>query len=543
MTTQTRKELLKLAKEAGVVLDQRYKGEVTFISHDALERFAALLSSQAEQEPAKQVGWYDEFGNVFPMGAWKPAAATYHDMHKIKWRPVFDAPQPAPGFNEAITAIEWRLADEENQAPRRADRSSDDFASGVRSGLRVALEIIRVRALARPSQAQALEYTPGEWFKARTIEEMRSFYLSRLPVIREAAKEHGYAIGLHGSTVRDFDLMAMQWQEGASDKDTLAHAIAIAACGITRDGDYQWEQKPRGRFAVSIPICWTDHSNPDFKDKLSLGHIDLSVIEQFAATSQAQAPSKPYSKFGSKALCTRIAENFQAVSKTADGTVDLIKEALPEFRQQDDYLLAHGASLMSENSHEIIHVDTLRRIIAALSRAQTEAEVLNPAMVERLQHAIEGECDGLAVNDQHAKAILEYTLAERDPSKPAKQQGMFRKFDVRRVDSSDAPGGKHYGCRYFVLDLDHDAYAPAAMRTYAAECKVTHSQLAADIESEFGAQTKAEVPEGFVLVPKEPTKKMLDALYRATVTRKVNWERDAYLATLAAAPQQKEGGE
>lgn len=45
--------------------------------------------------------------------------------------------------------------------------------------------------------------------------------------------------------------------------------------------------------------------------------------------------------------------------------MDAVREALPEFRQQDDYLLAHGASLMSEDSHEIVHVDTVRKIVAA----------------------------------------------------------------------------------------------------------------------------------------------------------------------------------
>jgi hypothetical protein len=76
---------------------------------------------------------------------------------------------------------------------------------------------------------------------------------------------------------------------------------------------------------------------------------------------------------------------------------------------------------------------------------------------------------------------------ERDTSKPAEQQGIFRKFDVRRVDGSDKSGGKHYGCRYYVLDLTHDQHAPAAMRAYAAACRATHPQLAADIEAEFGA--------------------------------------------------------
>jgi hypothetical protein len=84
-------------------------------------------------------------------------------------------------------------------------------------------------------------------------------------------------------------------------------------------------------------------------------------------------------------------------------------------------------------------------------------------------------------------APVEPVFPERDPSIPTEQQGLFRKFDVRRVDGSDRPGGKHEGCRYYVLDLDHDQHAPAAMRTYAAECKSTHPQLAADIEAEFGA--------------------------------------------------------
>lgn len=73
----------------------------------------------------------------------------------------------------------------------------------------------------------------------------------------------------------------------------------------------------------------------------------------------------------------------------------------------------------------------------------------------------------------------------RDLSKPAEQQGIFEKFRVGRTDGSDAPGGKHHGCRYFVLDLDHDQHAPAGMRGYAADCRDTHPVLADEIEAEF----------------------------------------------------------
>lgn len=76
---------------------------------------------------------------------------------------------------------------------------------------------------------------------------------------------------------------------------------------------------------------------------------------------------------------------------------------------------------------------------------------------------------------------------DRDEAMPAEQQGLFRKFHVRRVDGSDEPGGKHFGCNYFVLDLTHDQHAPAAMRAYAQSCQETHPELAQDIVDEFGA--------------------------------------------------------
>lgn len=137
-----------------------------------------------------------------------------------------------------------------------------------------------------PAQAEPpITYTPGEWFDATTVDLMQAFFESRLPAIREAAKEHGYAIGLHGSMRRDLDLIAAPWREGAAGPDTLAHAIAMAACGITRAGAYEWEKKPAGRVATCLPICWTHRHGV-----LSDGHIDLSVMPaQVAQNTPAAA--------------------------------------------------------------------------------------------------------------------------------------------------------------------------------------------------------------------------------------------------------------
>lgn len=54
---------------------------------------------------------------------------------------------------------------------------------------------------------------------------------------------------------------------------------------------------------------------------------------------------------------------------------------------------------------------------------------------------------------------------------------LFDKFQVTRTDGTSEPGEKHDGCSYFVLDLTHDPYAPAALRRYAIACRRTHPQL------------------------------------------------------------------
>lgn len=77
-------------------------------------------------------------------------------------------------------------------------------------------------------------------------------------------------------------------------------------------------------------------------------------------------------------------------------------------------------------------------------------------------------------------------LPPRDLSRPAEQQGLFRKFTVSRTDGSDAPGGKHCGCEYFVLDVTHDPHAKAALAAYADAVEATHPQLAADMRQRYG---------------------------------------------------------
>jgi hypothetical protein len=84
-----------------------------------------------------------------------------------------------------------------------------------------------------------------------------------------------------------------------------------------------------------------------------------------------------------------------------------------------------------------------------------------------------------------AQAEQQVSFPERDASKTNAEQGLYRKFEVRRVDGSDAPGGKHHDCEYFVLDMTHDRYAKAALRTYAQLCHATHPQLAYELDKRY----------------------------------------------------------
>ncbi len=78
-------------------------------------------------------------------------------------------------------------------------------------------------------------------------------------------------------------------------------------------------------------------------------------------------------------------------------------------------------------------------------------------------------------------------------------QGIYQKFEVARVDGRHAPGEKHHGCEHFVLDLTHDEHAIPAIAAYAASCRASFPQLAADLRDKTAAVIAAS--NEFVTVP------------------------------------------
>jgi hypothetical protein len=80
---------------------------------------------------------------------------------------------------------------------------------------------------------------------------------------------------------------------------------------------------------------------------------------------------------------------------------------------------------------------------------------------------------------------LERSMADNAPEaippKDDHDRGLYGKYDVRRLDGSSGPGGKHEHCEYFVLDLSHDSHAIPAIHAYAKSCEGDYPKLAADL--------------------------------------------------------------
>jgi hypothetical protein len=62
-----------------------------------------------------------------------------------------------------------------------------------------------------------------------------------------------------------------------------------------------------------------------------------------------------------------------------------------------------------------------------------------------------------------------------------KKLGLYGKYRVERLDGSSAIGGKHEGCNYYVLDIEHDKYALPSLKAYADACQAEYPLLAEDI--------------------------------------------------------------
>lgn len=79
-----------------------------------------------------------------------------------------------------------------------------------------------------------------------------------LPVIREAARGAGYAIGVHGSLERDLDIIAAPWTDEPAEPKTLVVSIVealrkhVGDDGVYWKAEEHWTARPHGRVSLTI---------------------------------------------------------------------------------------------------------------------------------------------------------------------------------------------------------------------------------------------------------------------------------------------------
>jgi len=100
-------------------------------------------------------------------------------------------------------------------------------------------------------------------------------YAQLLPRFREVARSKGYALAVHGSMVRDLDLIAVPWIEAASSSWDLVEALREACVGFCpiagRYESDQWVAVQQPEVRAHGRECWT----------IAFGgkpYVDLSVI-------------------------------------------------------------------------------------------------------------------------------------------------------------------------------------------------------------------------------------------------------------------------
>lgn len=116
---------------------------------------------------------------------------------------------------------------------------------------------------------------------AKRMSAPPTLYAVMYPELVRIAREHGYALAVHGSMTRDFDLIAVPWTAEAGDPQPMIDEMKRAVSGvyvhhevdhIVKDGNPS--TKPHGRRAWSIHLTNNGCDGP---------YIDLSVMPRIGA--------------------------------------------------------------------------------------------------------------------------------------------------------------------------------------------------------------------------------------------------------------------
>jgi hypothetical protein len=124
-------------------------------------------------------------------------------------------------------------------------------------------------------------------------------YATLFPALVEVARAHGYALALHGSMLRDMDMIAVPWVSDARAAKELADALRDCVCGFYKDTDPNGIalSKPHGRRCWSIHLgggCYLDLSvMPRLKDRFRKRERDGKLVVRLSVFPE-DALARPY---------------------------------------------------------------------------------------------------------------------------------------------------------------------------------------------------------------------------------------------------------
>lgn len=123
----------------------------------------------------------------------------------------------------------------------------------------------------------------GKFLRSVRQKDIEAFYRMVVPAMRAAAREHGYALGVHGSMKPDLDLIAAPWTDIHSNHDTLLRAMQRAACGIENlHYAHPGPVKPCGRRAYVFAIGMKAYVDVSVMPRIGLA-VDGSTYYPFAS--------------------------------------------------------------------------------------------------------------------------------------------------------------------------------------------------------------------------------------------------------------------
>lgn len=86
-------------------------------------------------------------------------------------------------------------------------------------------------------------------------------YAAMYPALAEIARDHGYALAVHGSMARDFDVVCIPWTDQPADPETVVKAMCDTFA-IRQIGAPDTRQHGRRVYTLSVEFgdCFLDLS-------------------------------------------------------------------------------------------------------------------------------------------------------------------------------------------------------------------------------------------------------------------------------------------